>query len=247
MENQQTNSSQNPTCDIIVPLGVGSRWMDNELRYALRSIEKHLSGYRDIYIIGAPRKWLQNVKYIDAPEQYTRKEKCIFDKLIRAAEHPDVSSTFITTNDDIFFLKPIAAAEIKYWKSGNVKNLLVKTQGLYRSTVANTEKYLRENNLPDGHFDIHVPILYEKEKMMMLLKIDWSRDHIIKSLYCNTNYIKGEEMRDLKFSRPFRREEIRKAIEGRMFFSISEYGTNDSMKDILQELFPEPSRYEKTN
>ena len=54
----------------------------------------------------------------------------------------------------------------------------------------------------------------------------------------------GEDMKDLKFGRPFKREEIRQAIEGRLFFSMSEGGTNEAIRDILQELYSEPSKYE---
>jgi hypothetical protein len=233
--------------DIVIPLGTGSRWQDNELRYALRSIEKNLSDYRDIYIVGHPRKWLRGIKWIEAEELYTRKERCIFEKIIKACEHQDISDTFLFTNDDIFFLEPISANEIKNWYSGTVDNLLVKSAGVYKYTVLNTLKWLQKKNSPTRHYDIHVPILYNKERFMQLMQVDWERDHIIKSLYGNLNHLEGEEMRDLKFGRPFTRQEIRAAISGRKFFSISENGTNDGMKEILQQLFPEPSRYEITS
>lgn len=230
--------------DVVIPLGTGSRWKDNELRYTLRSIQKFLAGYRDIVIVGAPRKWLTGVRYIEAKEDYTRKERCIFEKTLLACQDPDISDTFLFTNDDIFLTQPIDISQVKYWYSGTVKNLLSMSQGLYQNTVANTLKYLQKKGYPDKHFDIHVPILYEKEKYLQLLQVDWERDHIIKSLYCNSNHIEGEPMRDLKFGRPFTRPEIKKAIDGRMFFSISEQGTNDGIKELLQELYPEKSIYE---
>lgn len=94
------------------------------------------------------------------------------------------------------------------------------------------------------NFDIHTPILYEKQKFIALEQEEWGYEHIIKSLYCNRWGVQGEEMKDLKFSRPFKREEIRQAIQGKLWFSISENGTNDAMKDVLQELYHNPSKYE---
>ena len=50
--------------DIVIPLGTESRWHDNELRFTLRSIEKHLTGYRNVIIVGWCPPWVQNVVHI---------------------------------------------------------------------------------------------------------------------------------------------------------------------------------------
>lgn len=231
--------------DIIIPLGTESRWQDNELRYALRAIEKYLTGYRDIYIIGKPRKWLQNVTYIDAEEIYSQKQLCIFRKTLLAAMDDRVSDTFAFWNDDHYLLQPLNVSDIKFWRFGNLKNLSAVAGGTYQRTVINTMKYLQESGYPIEHYDIHTPILYEKDKFITLANDEWDKaEKIIKSLYCNKHRVKGEEMKDLKFARPFTRTEIRKAITGRMWFSICEHGTNDSMKEVLQELYSEKSKFE---
>ena len=53
--------------DIVIPLGTGSRWQNNELRFALRSIEKYLTGYDKIFIIGECPSYLQNIIHIPCP------------------------------------------------------------------------------------------------------------------------------------------------------------------------------------
>ena len=50
--------------DVVIPLGTGSRWQDNELRYCLRSIEKNLSGVNEVVIVGEKPKWLTNVRCV---------------------------------------------------------------------------------------------------------------------------------------------------------------------------------------
>ena len=249
--------------DIVIPLGVDTRWQDNELRYTLRSIQKYLRGYRDIYIIGNKRRWLKErliktehiiydetssendgVIFIPATEDYVRKQKSIFDKLLIAANTEAISDPFCMFNDDHFLLQPLNIADIKYWKWGTLQNLLVKSLGTYQRIVQNTMKYHKTKGWPETNFDIHVPILYEKEKIKALADEDWSKDHIIKSSYCNMHGIKGEDMKDLVIGKPLRRDEVRKAIAGRMWWSINEQGTNDAVKDILQELYPDKSKFE---
>jgi hypothetical protein len=110
--------------------------------------------------------------------------------------------------------------------------------------VLNTRKYLLDKGHPEDNYDIHTPILYEKMKFAELADEDWSKDLVIKSLYCNKNGVKGEEMRHLKFLDPLKKEQIEKAIEERLFFSTHDNAINESMRAVLQELFPEPSKFE---
>lgn len=231
--------------DIIIPIGVESRWQDNELRYALRSIEKYLTGYKDIYLIGNKRKWLTEVKYIPSGEVYTQKQKSIFQKILKAAKDENVSEKFIMWHDDHFLIKPLNVNEIKYWYQKTLDVLQTFSQGTYKGAVINTNKYLKEKSYSNFHFDIHVPIVFEKSKFSELETVNWGRDHVIKSLYCNKFAVEKEELKDINFGKPFTREEIRKVIEGRLFFSFNEHAGNDSMKDVLKELYPEQSKYER--
>lgn len=233
--------------DIIIPLCDSiSKWQDNELRYTLRSIEKYLTGYRDIYIVGKPRVWLQNVKYIDAQDVQGsgRRQFSIFKKTLAAAMHEEVSDPFLSWHDDIFLLKPLDIKEIKFWKYSTLRHKGVVSEGVYQRVVLNTRKRLLENNHPEDYYDIHTPILYEKMKFAELADENWEHDLVIKSLYCNKNGVKGEDMKDLKFIDPQIKPNILKAIEGRTFFSLYDNAINESMRVVLSELFPEKSKYE---
>lgn len=232
--------------DIIIPLGPQTRWQDNELRFALRSIEKYLTGYRDIYIVGKKRDWLTGVRYLDGEEAINTevKQRCIFKKILTAAKTDEVSEKFIKWHDDHYLLKPLDVSEIKNWYYGDLKMLAKKAEGIYHRVVVNSHKYLKDKGWTDFNFDIHVPIVFEKSKFTQLENENWNQEHIIKSLYCNKFGVEKEEMQDVKFGRPFRDSEIRSVINGRMFFSISENGTNGAIKQVLQELYPDSSKYE---
>jgi len=228
--------------DIIIPYRK-NRHSEIHLKFALRAIEKYLAGYGAIFILGEKVKWLKDVEYIDC-EEHERKQYCIFSKILAAAKDERVSDKFIGWHDDHFLIKPLNVSEIKYWKSGNLDTLGITASGTYNRVVVNANKYLKNQGYSNYNYDIHVPIIFEKEKFIELENEDWAQEHLIKSLYCNRWAVKGEDMKDLKFGKPFSREQIRKAIDGRIFFSVSEFGTNESMNDVLNELFPDKSKYE---
>ena len=82
--------------DIIIPLGTGSRFDDIELKFALRSVEKHLSNVRDVYVIGNWPDWLRNSTVIKFEEKNLMifKEKNICNKVSVACSLDNVSNDF---------------------------------------------------------------------------------------------------------------------------------------------------------
>lgn len=233
------------TPDIVIPLANMSKWQDNELRYTLRGIEKYLTGYGKIFIVGDERKWLQGVEYVSCETEYTSKQKNIFDRILAACNDDRVSDAFIMFNDDHFLLQYTDVSELKYWKWSTLQALGIKAGGTYQRTVFNTAKKLAADGCTQHNFDIHVPIVYEKDKFITLADEDWSRDYCIKSLYCNKFNIPGTDMPDLVLGKPFTRDEIRKVISTRQWFSINDAGLNGAVKDVLGEVYPDKSKFEK--
>lgn len=221
--------------DIVIPLGKGSLWQDNELRYALRSIQKNLSGFRDIYIIGHKPDWVKNVIHIPHQDPYRCKEKNIMEKVRTACLTTGVSDVFLFSNDDIYFMEPMNVYEMKYYHSGPTEDYVVgKRLNGYLDTMKRTLEELKSRGLPTKFFDIHVPIPYSKKLFLEVTdKYKWNPrgSYVVKSIYCNTLKISGEYMDDVK----------RK--EGSKFYS-----TTDKILGLqrlhLEKNFPEPSRYE---
>ena len=54
--------------DIVIPLAKDKRTNYYELRMTLRSIEKNLTGYRNIIIIGERPTWITNIIHIPLPD-----------------------------------------------------------------------------------------------------------------------------------------------------------------------------------
>lgn len=234
---------------IVIPLGRGSRNNDLELRYCLRSAEKHLTGYGDVFIIGEKPEWLRNVVHIPCPDQGDKsydKERNIFHKIMAACAYDRVSDDFLFMNDDHFLLQDYEAGKFPYYCHGWLSGFMTVTD--YKHTIWNTIDWLR----PLGHeclyFDIHCPIVYNKEKFNWCLSdADWTKHfgYCIKTGYGNSvEGLNAIEYPDLKINEAYSADKIRKLITGRAWFSIGDKAFNGEIKKVLQELYPHKSRYE---
>lgn len=226
--------------DVLVPYK--SEQNTGELKFALRSIEKNLSGYNQIFIIGDKPKWLKNVIHIPARDYAGRKAYSIMQKTLKGCNDERLSNDFIFTNDDIYFLKPIDVTQIKYWYEGTLEDWLKKSSsGKYKIQIKNTMKLTSETF---AYLDIHAPIVYNKlEARNVFHGID--SEYLIKSLYyrraCTITQV-SEPMKDLKLNGHLPEKRIKELISGRLFFSTGNF--SNQAERVLNELFPNKSKYE---
>jgi len=213
-----------------------------ELRFALRSIDQHLTGFTNLVIIGTPPDWYKG-EYINAPNYNHRKQYSIYTKLLTACEFGAVSDEFLMFNDDHFLLKPFNANQIGHWHNGKLKDSINGNHGArYKEAIANTLQVI-----PEGlNYDIHVPCHYRKEYFKEIFS-NRTDEILIKSLYFNTLYhseINGAEMSDFKINQLLSKEAIKELIKDRLFFSTSTNGMKKPMIELLNELFPNKSQWE---
>lgn len=232
---------------IVIPLGTGSRWNNTELRYCLRSVEKHLTGYGEVFIIGEKPSWLRNIIHIPFDEgkapQAHEKERNIYNKIMAACNDERVSDNFLFMNDDHFLLQDYEAGQFPDYCEGWLSEIMTVTD--YKYTVWNTHR------LFPGHmvyYDIHCPMLYNKGNFKSAMApIDWSLKfgYCIKTVY--SNYVTGRnaiEYPDLKINEACPAENIRELIVGRPWFSIGDRAREGEMLHVLQELYPHKSKFE---
>lgn len=229
--------------DIVIPLGSRSHDNYTELRFCLRSMEKHLKGMRQVFTIGHKPDWVQNIIHIpleDDPRSRF-KERNICTKILTACEDERVSDSFLMVHDDHFLLQDIEAGSFPYAHHGP----MTPGPGQYGETKKNTISLFRD---PINDHDSHCPILFEKQKFREAMqKADWSKwyGYCIKTLYCVQNGITGEYYSDLKIRRIESAEGIKSAIDGRKWFSTGDRVFKlCPMMDIMNELYPEKSKYE---
>jgi len=212
-----------------------------ELRFALRSIDQHLTGVDNVVIIGTPPDWYKG-EFKEAKDYSHRKQFSIYSKLLVACEMDSVSENFVMWNDDHFLLKPLHVDSIAAWYEGYLKDTIKGNHGArYKETIANTLQII-PNTL---NYDIHTPCVYFKPSFRFLFD-DKSEEVCVKSYYFNfCPDLVDVEMKDCKINQLLSKEAIKELIKDRLFFSTSTNGMKKPMIELLNELYPKPSQWEK--
>jgi hypothetical protein len=239
---------------IVIPLasnGFGSRYNNIELKYCLRSIENHLFGYGDIFLIGHLPKWVKNVIHIPATDEDRTwwKERNIYRKILLACEDPRVSEDFLFMNDDHFLLKDYVAREFPVYYDGCVSDQRDRDDQ-YGVSVQNTIRAMRAAGYRDEwNYDVHAPIVYNKILFKQMPGVPWEDryGYCIKSLYQNWWGLVGVHYPDLKINQPLPGQRINELITGRHWFSIGNKALDmgSGMVGVLEELYQKKSLYEK--
>ncbi len=244
--------------DILIPLGKGPRHADIELRYCLRSIEKHLSGVGNVWIVGERPEWLQGVVHVPMADNTNNwnRARNIYSKIMAGinrqpghirddgTEAEVLSDHFLFMNDDHYLLQDYKAAEFPYYHRGvaDLKNMEHNPPQL--AQYQNTQNILDEDFIDYG---VHCPILYNKSVFVDAFKhLRWlPHGYEIKSVYANKVGGWNEQIDDLKFSQPALPETIYRLLEDRPWFSVGDRCLKEGgMLQVLSELYPNKSRYE---
>jgi hypothetical protein len=224
--------------DIVIPY-IADPHDGLELRYALRSIDKYLSGFGSLFIVGNAPKWLHNYKSIQGKDYTGRPQFSIKEKIIAACKDERVGDDFIMWHDDHYLLGECFG--LSYWYDISLSGLAsISTKG-YKRVVEDTL-----SKFPDGlNYDVHCPIVFNKTQFVQTMY--HTEEQLVKSTYCNSINAAGFYMPDCKLNFPYAYSAIRAKINDRLFFSTGVYSLNEDMIRVLNELYPEASRWEYPN
>ncbi len=237
---------------ILIPLGTGSRWQNNELRYCLRSIKKHLTGWTNIVLIGEKPEWLcpnETLIHLPFPEKASsrHKEQNIHKKIIHGIESGYCQGNFLFMNDDHFILQDLNAPWFPFHHKGALTNTLEQTKSVngYARSIKNTIKYLSGKGVKaPNDYDTHCPIVYSGEKYLQVMPGHPFPDYgyCLKSLYCNLTGINGFYYPDLKLKQID--ETFPSQIKDRIYFSIGSIPPSEALTEIFETLYPVKSCWE---
>jgi hypothetical protein len=168
---------------------------NDELRYSLRSIEENMPEGR-VWVIGHRPVWYIGdfVPVNDIGGKFDNIKNCI--KI--ASEYEEISDNFILMNDDFFALKKIDNMPV--FHGGLLKDKIEKYKEQmmspkYIKLLELTYKQLLANNITDPiDYDIHVPIVMNKEKLSQSIPIAY----FPRSAYGNFAGIGGTKITDVK-------------------------------------------------
>lgn len=239
--------------DVVYVLGSGSNWNNNELRFSLRSIEKNLSGYRNIYVVGEDPGFTKDVILIPYPDEIGphNADGNIIRKVIRACNEDNLSDDFVYMNDDEYFLRPLHTSEIYPIHKGDMNTFADSyfERNYWRSRLLRTREHLNMARLSALHFDHHAPMIFNKHRFPDIVdRFDYASDVglTIKSLYGNVMHpdAKPNEWEKVRIFKHLTLARIQHDLSQALYLTINDFGLNNSMKYFLALTFPEPSKYE---
>ena len=233
--------------DIVIPYCRTPR-QDQELLYSLRSIQKHLKNYRNIFLIGDLPIWpIRNVFHVELMDRYGH-ERNIMEKTLLACKQVQLSDEFLFWNDDFFLVADTLANKYPFYAKGQLIDAINgrRPGDGYRRSLENSFYALKARGYQTVNFDIHTPIRYNKNKFeKIMLRHDWtiSNGYVIKSLYANSTGQDPVYIDDFKIGPGKKPNVIEELMTSRHIFSISDKSW-DSVRPFLERLFPEKSLYE---
>lgn len=230
---------------IVYTLGPGSHWQDNELRFSLRSVERYVKNYRDIWVVGTHPKFAKNISFLMCTDQFTNPSKSIMNKLMMVCSNEAISDPFFYIHDDHFITHSIDPLEFPNYYRGELTAIRNETD--YMQTVMNTINALQGLGMRTLDFDTHTPILFSKIKLMQVINmVDWNVAHgyCIKSLYGNATRVEPTFAPDGKFARHKSREQLELWFDRHAVVSIDDGALDHELKRFLAAYYPNKSKYE---
>ena len=252
---QYKNIKRKKTMDILYVLGDGSVWNNNEIKYSLRSIDKNGINVGRIFIAtDVLPDFIDPTKVVHVPVKDNPskpKHVNIMNKIEHVMRRTNIGDDFLLSSDDHFYIKPTDFADYPlYYKEEALKP---KRKQEYWMSIADTRMFLKMHGLTDyatnPHCNTHFnrPLYMANIKMMddtKVRKYGGEVNHLMGNLLIASG-VQPVLVRDVKIRRFGDISEAIAKIGDSHFFSISDRALECGMKEYLQELFPDKSRWEK--
>lgn len=207
-----------------------------ELKYALRSIEKNLTGYHDIYLIGDKPTWVKNVGFIHCSEESAKSASNIHRKILAAFKHLK-DERLLQWQDDIYLVKKLKVKEILYWAEGTLEDRMKTASGGYRRLIEETAFKV---TMFTPYYDVHTPIIYDRDKFLGCSRVyDWNKKQLVKTTYCKFAGVMPSPYKDVKI-----KDVGVKIPDDMLFFTTGPQSIDTKVMELFEREFPNKSKYE---
>lgn len=213
-----------------------------ELRYSLRSLVN--IEHDNVYIVWDKPDWLNNVIHIPLKDDLGSKFENVRRKYRRVCLDKRISNDFIMMNDDFYILKPLD--KIWYYIRWKLRMVVWELQKkVWHTRFFKAIEWVYKM-YPDWEcFSVHTPIVFNKRKLLKIMKKYWNTLTCKRSLYCNYYNIKWEYLKwwdtDCKL---WGNKEISIWEEQEFLSSNNDIVDKWEFIKLLHKKFPHKSKYE---
>ena len=220
--------------DVVIPLrDKPSTFMDLELRFALRSIERYFP-VRDVWCVGIPRDTFA-LNWIEQPDLeggYDTRHESVRQKILKACENPFISDPFALWNDDFFLLRTVNNLPDYY--DGTIEDRLKDTTSGYAERMKRTIPYSDGRN-----YEVHTPVMIDKKLFKKVTK----EGMLYRNLHCSKSKREKVQIQDPKLYNHNEHLDFRKWRQDKWMFSTSDISFHYILPQ-MRKMYPEKSRWE---
>jgi hypothetical protein len=245
--------------DIVYFLTQQTFYEHRELRYSLRSLEKHVADVGQVFVVGAAPVWpISGVIHIPECDPYeVNRDANIIHKMRIACRNQEISRPFLFVNDDHYFSRDCRAGEFPYYHKGEIR-AAASSNREYNRRLGNTRRLLEEKGLGTLNFDVHTPILIDPARFLAAFEgWDWADEEgpgvVMKSVYGNSCLVaQASPPADIVYL-PDCKLTVRTGgqvnfwvaqLQERPCWSSGNYIPR-LVGEILEKMYPEPSKFER--
>ena len=240
--------------DIIIPLRTdGSPFGNRELRLALRSIDRYLKGYRKVFIAARELpEWVTGVTFVKTEDVFPRKQMNIHHAVRSMLKSPGIADEAVFWADDNVLLKECHVNDLPL--PGRKDDLLgyssASSARVWHRSLKETGLRLAAAGKTTINFEAHTPVTFDRRKYLALeQEFDFycGVGLCYISLYCNFYGLQPTGPMS-RYKATFEgRTFSAEALQGKMFAGYCDSGAAAGALEYMEKLFPDPSRFEKSN
>ena len=220
--------------DILIPYRTSNT---DELRYALRSIAKHIPKAR-VFIVGDTPDYLSNIYAIQASDRARTPHSDVYTNINLAINDERLSDDFVLWADDIFITDTFKG--IPAWHDDDIDVIAKKKPEPYKTILLNTDKLLKANGISNPvSYALHIPMVINKTNLRHVYSLMATTKNVVsmRTLYGNLYLDTSAYHRDVKIY-------DKTSDLPKPFASAWENALGVAYKQ-LQDMYPEKCEYEK--
>lgn len=237
-----------------------SKW--EELRFSLRSIDKHLKEEYQVFIVGDCPEWVQNVHHIPHQRKHDIEETCTYDAVSKLSLYltrlGKRLTKFIRMYDDIYLLQDVTLKELSTPRAMYDINGFPKDgKSIWFDQLKRTMLVLQKEGFTTWNTETHLPEVFASEGMKYVIDRFKARENRLLTstlyfnyFYCNFKPIIEKRTHGAKFYGDSREwnyppdADVAACCEGKLFLNHNNAGLTDQLKTFIEQKFPQKSRFE---
>lgn len=244
-----------PVTTIVFPY-VSRFAQGNELLHAIRGWSENFNEDFKIVVVGDKEDWFAD-SILHIPHECNTKNPPldIVEKMKLVIAHEDVPEEFIWTNDDIYPINAVSLVDLKLLKcDGN----LAKGHtggGVYATNRKRTFELLKSLKRPTYNYATHTPMVFEKSKLQLLIKMYHIDDvaYLVSCLYFNFFFadmipfqlnIDSDNIKCGVYRPNPNMKIIESALTSKKFINNSQSGYVKPLVELLDKRFSTPCEFE---